>query len=1365
MNDPLLDDNDRVEPPEHLLNPSPYRLPMPSSTEDPIMSGEGEISGFYSSPSADEMSKGRAKASKSAADVTNQPTTRPVLTDTNDNESERQQPSSPIVMPDARRLFQTTAKKPNRECNEDTLKSKRSEHPSNTPNQGKQKKKPSKQQKIALTYNQDTLDTEEGGGLRRGYTVPNKKFEHRIRPVTFRGGEVGREEIYDSDDIGRHDQSVFDAAHNIFGHRDIKLGKVREGLLTNNFENLSRLHVEDIMKKHDSVDPIHLRVLISMDCENKSWSDDTQLIFVEQDGEESGLGVQKRKIMQTVYYELYAILVPNRKFKSLQLKQMQPNEFLRLFLDVSNDSNNTFELCFEGMPDDARIEFKLSDMVNYPGGLMIFGAQSSALRSYQSLFKDKSNVAYIHHIYRQFCLETRGDPLATFALMAAYHRKMSLATTETTQSVEKDTITDIMSNKITFIGPNKSDFFNRFDNLFKKALESSIAQFQNYNDPLIPEDILSEYMDEVKSSKSIGLVHVWQALSSMRAIRSNETRSEHLVHLKEMQVFAQLLSLARQADPQRLVHWALANALASYGWGIRNKIQNINAYWGNTCSTWARDEKMKALIANAHDKQTKKLSSCTALLISFDNVQRGQQLQSQRGGSGNDYLKATHQVSNEVRPYTNTTWDNKYVAMTYDEKQPIPSPSGFPKFESVNVDSISEVVGVFANLDSLPCVEEPDFSGSRVAVYDRLQAIAHILNERKRCFWVDNVYPDSGEFNDVNIKIMQKIVRSKHTRSFFEGAKAFRDKVTTKWNPEVGEITMSMMLGVSGLEEETGNQCGAHQLDKLYRGGILIEKSDGTWELAEGYEKRRMYLFGDCKTIENLAKFSRDLSNRKLSYDKAADQAAIFMDALEVVMDMPGDWHAGLAMLKSIYTLFYDGFLKPFQEALGWKRINIDVGGCYYQSCRLAGYVADELTRALMYEYASTYDALDEFSDDDECSDSYAAFVCKYAVGFKTFLNEMKASNDELRSACALYLTMYTQFRIFVDSYRSGDAVGILLGYNSFVPFWYSLGQQKYSEVVWSQNETLLRNNTFARYMEISRNRCVRVHHSNTGKRMMAQDEFLEIKNADLAEFRGAKNIESYARQGHFVGVTSRCKKSVTELYRIQRSASSTPKRSVEPSMIPEKQLLFEYFMKLEVPTHNNTRKYDSKKVYQTRAKLTTVLTRADAKEKTTSSSDHSYNRIYSSIQQIMSTEGEDADPSGNVEDEIDEDKILRSVRDNHDDDSADVNGDSSGVSEIMVDGRSIKYRKMHKKMLHNLELEGWKSIKALDLKELRESRVQRDARQSKVNKEIANLIKEQRRSGVGDVGQEVHATQPWKTYVQRARSDYCGNFFEDGSE
>mmetsp|Transcript_17489 Transcript_17489/g.29618 ORF Transcript_17489/g.29618 Transcript_17489/m.29618 type:complete len:185 (-) Transcript_17489:342-896(-) len=151
------------------------------------------------------------------------------------NESGRQSSSPTVLSP--KRLFQTTAKKPNREDNEDTLQSKRSDHPSNTPFEGKQKKKQtnhrtgykgqqrrdrgqSQKRKIepkskaptspeineslpppvALTYNHDT---EEGELRMKGYAVPNKKFEQRIRPDTFRGHEVAREEIYDSDDIGK----------------------------------------------------------------------------------------------------------------------------------------------------------------------------------------------------------------------------------------------------------------------------------------------------------------------------------------------------------------------------------------------------------------------------------------------------------------------------------------------------------------------------------------------------------------------------------------------------------------------------------------------------------------------------------------------------------------------------------------------------------------------------------------------------------------------------------------------------------------------------------------------------------------------------------------------------------------------------------------------------------------------------------------------------------------------------------------------------------------------------------------------------------------------------------------------------------
>ena len=1327
------------------------------------MSEGGENSSPLSSQLAAETPDGGAKESNSAANVTafgNHATTH---SDTNVDSESGQQASSPNNAPPPRRLFPTTGKK--------TGQSKRDEHPSNTPNHGKTKKKQNTRTGFNAQKRRDRSqaqknkrgtksktptspngdDTEAGGATKTGYTVPNKKFEQRIRTDTFRGREVAREEFYDTEEIAKHDQSVFDAANNAFGHHDVKLGSVSQGFLTNDLECLSRLHVEDILTQCSS-EPIHFRVLISKESKKRSWAEDSELIFEEQQCIE-GLGVQKRKIMKVWYYELYAELIPNRNFKLLQQKEMQQDEFLQLFLDESVESNNTFELKFEGLPDDDRMKFKWSDMVGYAGDLLIFGKRSS-LRSYQNLFTDKTNVIYIHHIYRQFCRETCGDVLATFALTTAYHRKMSIVSTETAEKIVADTVEDIMKNKMTFIGREKSAFFEELDTFFKNAIEGSIAQFRNLNDPLVPQDVLIEFMDRVKSDESIGLTHVWQALSNMRAIRSNETRSDHLVHSKEMQVFFQLLSLARQADPQRLIHWAFAHALAFYGWGIRNKLQNLLHYWGFTCSTWNRDEKMQELLKSVEEKQRTTLSLLGAILFVFDNVQRGKHLDFQREGKSSDYVKGTQHLAIKIRPYTNKSWNGKQAKMTYDAKQPFPSPAGFPAFESLRIDSISDVAGVFVNLNSVVCQETPDFEGTRVAAYNKLRSIAHVLKEVKRCFWPDNVHPGTPLFDDAKINIMQTIVRSEETRSLFEGAKSFQGDVTEKWNPEVGDVTMAMMLGVSGLEEETGNQCGAHQLDELFRCGILIQKADGSWGLREDYINRHIYVCGDAKTTENLAKFDRDLSDRKLSYDKAAEQAAVYMDARSVVIDLPGDWHAGLAMLKAIYTLFYDGFLKPFQEALGWKRINLDVGACYFQAVRLAGYTADELTRLLMYEYVSTFN-LDDFDEADKST--YNVWACKFAVGFKQFLNDMKSSTDELRRACALYLTMYTRFRMFVDSYRSCDAVGILSEYNNFLPVWHKLGMNKYFERALSQNEQLLRDCNFDRYMEASKNRCVRVHDKESGKGGIALDEFLELQNANLAEFQPTTNIHSYIRQGKFVGSATSCKSYVSESHRTSTSAISAPKRSVEPSTIPEKQLIFEYFVKLGVTACDDTRKYSSRNVYQTRLKLTTVLTRPDAKKRNTSSSDHSYNRIFSSIQQILSSEN---DHGGDEEDEIDEDEVMRAVRENLDeDDNNNTSNETETVGE--EEGRLIKFRNRHKLMLHDLESDGWKSISGLNLKEVREARAQREERQKKVKEEIANYVRQQRRQGDCDIGQEVSVVQPWKSYVQRARSDHIGEYVE----
>ena len=63
--------------------------------------------------------------------------------------------------------------------------------------------------------------------------------------------------------------------------------------------------------------------------------------------------------------------------------------------------------------------------------------------------------------------------------------------------------------------------------------------------------------------------------------------------------------------------------------------------------------------------------------------------------------------------------------------------------------------------------------------------------------------------------------------------------------------------------------------------------------------------------------------------DDNQDNADLFVEVFEHIMPCPGDWHGGLAMLQSIYTTFFNGFLEPLKMALGWSRIQKDVRNCY----------------------------------------------------------------------------------------------------------------------------------------------------------------------------------------------------------------------------------------------------------------------------------------------------------------------------------------------------------------------------------------------------------------------------------------------------
>ena len=146
-----------------------------------------------------------------------------------------------------------------------------------------------------------------------------------------------------------------------------------------------------------------------------------------------------------------------------------------------------------------------------------------------------------------------------------------------------------------------------------------------------------------------------------------------------------------------------------------------------------------------------------------------------------------------------------------------------------------------------------------------------------------------------------------------ENLKDFQVRTVRRWNPKIEEPSLSIYLGLLGIDEAASKECGSITLDLLLRSGILVETEDGGWSLADDWENRRVYLFGDAKTIENMSKFVKDMQDRKISYTQANVQAEVFLKALSCIVEAPGDWHTGMNMLTSIYNMYYHGFLEHFQ--------------------------------------------------------------------------------------------------------------------------------------------------------------------------------------------------------------------------------------------------------------------------------------------------------------------------------------------------------------------------------------------------------------------------------------------------------------------
>ena len=72
------------------------------------------------------------------------------------------------------------------------------------------------------------------------------------------------------------------------------------------------------------------------------------------------------------------------------------------------------------------------------------------------------------------------------------------------------------------------------------------------------------------------------------------------------------------------------------------------------------------------------------------------------------------------------------------------------------------------------------------------------------------------------------------------------------WNPQADEFSVSIFIGLVCINESASKECGTITPDLLLRAGILVKYNIETWRLANDWEERRIYLYGDGKTIEKI---------------------------------------------------------------------------------------------------------------------------------------------------------------------------------------------------------------------------------------------------------------------------------------------------------------------------------------------------------------------------------------------------------------------------------------------------------------------------------------------------------------------------------
>ncbi len=179
-------------------------------------------------------------------------------------------------------------------------------------------------------------------------------------------------------------------------------------------------------------------------------------------------------------------------------------------------------------------------------------------------------------------------------------------------------------------------------------------------------------------------------------------------------------------------------------------------------------------------------------------------------------------------------------------------------YETISFESVLLGNQLFVNHRQIPTPDTPCFSGARVAAYHKAIRI------RRNLLAIRNTL-SHGYNVDIDGNVLPKYERYTREASesaFFKSVIEFQIDAVRDWNQSRDDVTLSYNMGFVGVHEDSSDGATAVILDMLLKFGILIYDQNGTWKLHRYANLRRLYCFGDRKTIEN----STALVLRRIKY-------------------------------------------------------------------------------------------------------------------------------------------------------------------------------------------------------------------------------------------------------------------------------------------------------------------------------------------------------------------------------------------------------------------------------------------------------------------------------------------------------------------